>query len=131
VPITTVVDPKKRLVRFTIRGVMDSDEMLASVDKALAQLDDKGGYDILSDHRLVDKPATPEQVKLLMAHLAVNGQRLRGARCAVIVGNEASYGMMRMMSVRAEQLGIDVGVFRELEAALQFLGPRDTTASAN
>lgn len=124
VPITAVVDAATRLVHFTVDGTLDTREMIASLDHVLAQLDDEGGYDVVSDHRGLETPATAEQIKVLVEHLVARGQRLHGCRCAVVVSSEASYGMMRMFAARAEKAGVLVGIFWDLESAINCLRPR-------
>jgi hypothetical protein len=125
VPIKSDVDHDARLIRFELQGELETAEMLAAVDDVLRRLDGRKGYDFLSDNRQLTKPATPAQIKPLMSRLAAAGDTVTGAQCAVIVGQEASYGMMRLMAAHAEPLGIRVGVFWNMEDALRFLGPRD------
>ena len=120
-PIRTSVDPETQIVQFTLSGTLETSEMLGALDEALAQIDDQGGWDVLSDNRAVTTPATPEQIKALVEHLAKHGQKLHGCRCAVVVSSEASYGMMRMLAVRAEQVGILVGIFWDVPTAMALL----------
>ena len=119
--VTTLVDQKARLVRFTVSGTVGTPEMLAALDDALRQLESGARYNVLSDHRDLTTAVTPEQIRVLMDALSVRGQGLRGGRCGVVVSTDASYGMMRLMAVHAEAIGIQVGVFRKLEEAMAFI----------
>lgn len=95
--------------------------MAAALDDMDAQTTGKGSYDVLSDNRLVTEPITPEQLRTLMSHVRVRGTAAHGGRCAVVVSSDASYGMMRMMGVYAEQFGIEVEAFRTMDEAAAFL----------
>lgn len=120
-PIESHVDHEARLVSFRVTGKLDTDEMLAVVNACFAQREPGAVYDVLSDHRAVVEPATPDQIRALVAELMRLGG-VDGMRAAMIVGTDASYGMMRMMAAHTEALGIEVGIFREPAEARKFLG---------
>jgi hypothetical protein len=122
VPIKTEVDHSDRLVRWELSGDLDTDEMLAAVDEAFRLIGGKPGYDFLCDNRALKKPATPEQIKILIGRFAKEGKLVNGSRCAVVVGQAASYGMMRLMAAHADPIGIDVAAFWTIEEAMAFLG---------
>ena len=108
-------------MQFTVRGTMETREMLDAVSNAAAQLERDVMYQVLSDSRDVTTPITPMQTKDLIARLRETGMTNQVRRAAVVVGNEASYGMMRLLGARAEPLGVEIGVFWTLEEALAFL----------
>jgi hypothetical protein len=120
VPIETTLDHEGRLVTFRVTGTMDTKEMLDAVEKTFVQREPGVVYNVLSDTRAVDQPATPDQIKSLVGDLMRRGT-VQGMRAAMVVGTDASYGMMRMMSAYAEPLGIHVGIFRDTDAARAFL----------
>jgi hypothetical protein len=115
-------DNPNRLIRLELDGELATKEMLDGVEEILRLIDGRRGYDFLSDHRKLTKPATAEQVKAILARLGEEGAVLKGSKFAVIVAKGASYGMMRLMAVHAADLGIEVGVFWNKEDALKFLG---------
>lgn len=119
-PIESSVDHDARLVTFRVSGKLDTKEMLSAVNACFAQRKSGVVYDVLSDHRGIEEPATPDQIKTLIAELMKIGET-EGMRAAILVGTDASYGMMRMMSAHAEALGIHVGIFREPGEAMKFL----------
>jgi hypothetical protein len=120
VPIETTLDHEGRLVSFRVTGALDTKEMLDAVEKTFGQRKPGVVYNVLSDTRAVAVPATPDQIKSLVAELARHGT-VDGMRAALVVGTDASYGMMRMMSAYTEPLGIHVGIFRDTDAARAFL----------
>ena len=95
--------------------------MLDAVSIAAAQLEQGVMYQVLSDSRDVTTPITPMQTKDLIARLRETGMTSQVRRAAVVVGNEASYGMMRLLGARTEPLGVEIAAFWTLEEALAFL----------
>ena len=120
-PINAWVDEDDKLARFEIVGEWTTEEMIESVSGILAAIGARTGFDLLSDHRLIAEPATPEQIRALVGHLTRRGSALAGRRAAVVVGSEASYGMMRMLGAYTERIGIEVGIFTTLPDALTWL----------
>ena len=45
-----------------------------------------------------------------------------GRRCAIVAPMDLYYGLMRMASLYAEELGVETAVFRSEEEALEWLG---------
>lgn len=122
-PIRAWVDEDAKLARFEIVGEWTTDEMIESVSATLDAIGERAGFDLLSDHRLTAEPATPDQIRALVSHLTRKGSALVGRRAAVIVGNATSYGMMRMLGVHAERIGIEVAIFSSLPEAMAWLRP--------
>lgn len=120
-PIKAWIDEDQKLARFEIVGTWTTDEMVVSMNGVLDVIGGRTGFDLLSDHRRIDGPATPEQIRTLVTQLTRKGSALAGRRAAVVVGNEASYGMMRMLGVYTERIGIEVGIFNEIREALRWL----------
>lgn len=99
---------------------MDTNEMIAAVNSCFALRKPGVIYDVMSDQRDLVEPATPDQIRTLVAELMRLGD-VEGMRAAMVVRTDASYGMMRMMSAHMEALGIEVGIFREPAEARKFL----------
>ena len=74
-------------------------------------------YVFLSDHRALEEPATPAQVSLVLQKVS----ELRGvyerSKWAIVVSSPASYGMMRLLEVHAEKIGLEVEIFRDIAEA--------------
>jgi hypothetical protein len=121
-PIELRVMGSARLVVGSVRGTVDISEMLEALDRARADPDFGPAFDVLSDHREVDTPLTPRQLEALLGHFSTLGDAFVGSRWAIVTAAPASYGMMRMLSARAEPLGLEVTVFREMDEARAWLG---------
>jgi hypothetical protein len=122
VAVKIEADHASRLIRLELDGQLETKEMIEAVEEVLRAIGGRPGYDFLSDHRKVTRPATAEQVKAVLARLGEEGDLLKGSKFAVVVGQGASYGMMRLMAVHATDIGVEVGVFWTMEEALAFLG---------
>lgn len=124
-PVTHVVDHDAGLVRLALSGVLTAGDMVGAVQAVLADLEPGRRYDVLSDHRGLLEPATREQLLQLSDFLGSSGSPFRDRRWAVIVGSQASYGMIRLLSVHLEAVPIWVAPFHEEpEAAAWLAGPR-------
>jgi hypothetical protein len=123
VPLTVEIDHAQRLLTFRLEGEWQTEVAFPQIAAAFAQLKPGDRYDILSDHRGVSQPATPEEVKGIFELLKKNGQAFMGQRAAIVVSSPASYGMMRMLSAHSDQIGFDVQVFWSPEEAIRFLRP--------
>ena len=121
-PVEITADHANRLIRLELEGALDTREMIDGVEEVLRLVGGRSGYDFFSDHRKITQPATAEQIKAVLARLSQDGDVVRGSKFAAVVGQGASYGMMRLMAVHATDIGIEVGVFWTVEEAMTFLG---------
>lgn len=118
-PTDYLIDLPRGLVISRAWGVLTDEELLART-RALAE-DPRVRPDMrqLSDFREV----TDLKVHGATIHAMVGLNPFgAGARRAVIVGSDASYGMARMYQLLQDTAPDSVDVFRELEPALEWLG---------
>jgi hypothetical protein len=124
-PVTHAVDQEAGLVRLALTGVLSAADMVGAVQAVLAALEPGRRYDVLSDHRGLVEPATREQLLQLSDFLVSRGSPFHDRRWAVIVGSQASYGMIRLLSVHLEAVPIWVAPFHdEGEAEAWLARPR-------
>ena len=119
--ITATVDREAHLVRIEVAGTMMLSEMTKAIDGVIEEVGLAGGFDVLSDHRGLETPVTSAQLEALVWHLRLHGRSLRGRRWAIVTRTAASYGMMRMLSVLAERIPMQVSVFQNLVEAERWL----------
>jgi hypothetical protein len=116
-PITYTIDHPARVVYAHVVGDYDGADMLEAVTSAAGEIAESG-YNVIADHTRIAGPGTREQVERLVDRLVSLRHVYGGARWAVVTsGNAASYGMLRMFSVLAERVPMDVRIFETLEEA--------------
>ena len=120
-PIDLEVDDTAGLIRFRIDGDVTTAEMLRALRDARLRAERGRRYVVLSDHRAIGQPIAPDQLRTVIAEISHPEAPWRGSDVAVVVGQQASYGMMRALAVHAERFGIRVGVFWEEAEARRFL----------
>lgn len=119
------LDPDRRLLRMRLSGRPGTVAIRRAVAAVLARLGESPGVDVYSDHRDLTAPLDPSQLEVFVAQLDLAARLLRGRRWAVVVGSAASYGMMRMLSVHAQRVPLEVAVFWGPEAAEAWLAGDD------
>ena len=120
-PITASLDTHAHVIRFVLTGTLSLNEMIAATDAMVKEVGGNGSYDVLSDHRGLDTPATVEQLEALVEHLRRRAKALHGKKFAVVTATAASFGMMRMLSVLAERIPMTVEIFQDVATAEQWL----------
>ncbi len=124
----TVLAERRRILAEVV-GEFSLAEVLAVIDGALADPSFEPGFDILSDHSAVSRAITTQQLEGMVAHLTSLSTSLAGARWAIVTTKPASYGMMRMFSVYAKRIPIEVRIFADLTAAEQWLESERSSAT--
>lgn len=123
--ITGSFDRKSHVARFEVAGTLTLGEMTKAIDAVMKELERDRGFDVLSDHRGLESPATVAQLESLVEHLRRYGQPVHGQRWAIVTRTTASFGMMRMLSVLAEGIPMQVSVFQDpVEAERWLAEPR-------
>ena len=107
-----------------ISGDFNATEILSAVNSALTSPNYEKGFRVLLDKRKIRRPATTEQIEA-MANLMQRWPDLfRGSKWAAVVSDDASYGMIRMLSFLVDHVPIEVDVFRDYDAAIKWLSIR-------
>lgn len=124
-PIRYDVSPQEQLVRVEISGSLDAVEMMRSVRAIRAHEGLRAGFVILSDHRAISRPISPDELRSLVSILAEPDGRPMPKRMAALVASPASYGMMRMFDAFAGGVGLEVQPFHDEADALAWLNGRE------
>ena len=116
-PFRVEIDQQDQLISFALSGTLNTADMLAALDKGFLAATPGLTYAFLSDHQALKEPASPAQVSMVLQKVS----ELRGvyekSRWAIVVASPASYGMMRLLQVHAEKIGLEVEIFRDLTEA--------------
>lgn len=120
-PITHRIESDSSIVYVDVTGSPSTAEMCEAIDRVVADPDFQAGFGLLSDHRRLDVPATTDQVHAILGRLTEHKSAFGTIRWAIVVDRTASFGMMRMLSVLAEEVPARVEVFRSVDEAKSWL----------
>lgn len=120
-PIRVWIEPERRLVRIVIEGDSTTEDILASIDRAVSDPDTRPGFNILSDHRAVGEPLTTPQAHAMVARMESLKEAMSGCRWAVVTSKAASIGMMRMLAVLLNRIPMTIEVFGSMDEAERWL----------
>jgi hypothetical protein len=120
-PVDFKIDTERRLIVATVFDEISDTDIIETLNSSISDPDFEPGFNVLSDHTRITRPITTEQVKLMVGHMESLSDHLAGARWAIVTNSPASYGMMRMLSVFAERVPIELQVFRDADEANRWL----------
>jgi hypothetical protein len=120
--IDFTLDAENRRVHFIITGSFTLHDILDSL-KALLQMPEFGPrFQVLSDHRGVERPATVQDVEDMLAFMRASRERFQDMRWAIVTHRPSSYAMMGMLSALADlHVQMEVRVFTRLNEAKAWL----------
>jgi hypothetical protein len=112
------------LVKFDCVGVYPSAEVLV---KFLAALEDPSCpprfgllFDVSRSESLRSRPV--DEIRTVAEFLGPHAERV--ARCAVVAGADAQFGLGQLGAVYSEDVGVETRVFRTEDAAREWLDGR-------
>ncbi len=120
-PVDFKIDTGPRLIVATVFGEISDTDIVEALNASVSDPDFEPGFNVLSDHTRITRPITTEQVKLMVDHMESLSNHLAGARWAIVTKSPASYGMMRMLSVFAKRVPLELQVFRDADEANKWL----------
>ena len=121
-PITYTIDKQRRSIHRVISGTVTSDEILASLTEILKHPDYQPGMKSLTDLRAIQHYASPQDVRQIANFILGRGDEVRGGKAAIVVAQDVSFGMARMLELLTESSPLSIGVFRDLKEAYEWLG---------
>ena len=83
------------------------------------------GFTFLLDRHLVDEPPSTDCIRRSVDLFRKHEAKLNCL--AVVVKNMATFGMVRMAQLLAEDVDIDLQVFNDIEEAKRWLQPHEST----
>jgi hypothetical protein len=117
-PIHYTIDPLRQRVDVVLDGTVSIQEAIDAFETLVHSPELRPGFVILSDHRRLDRPFSPEEVHRLTDWMESHASTLHPTRWAAVVSRPTSFGLMRMLSARAKlTAGIEVDVFLDLHTA--------------
>ena len=120
-PIKYHIDAQKRLIIAEVTGEISYSDIFQTITNSVHDPAFRKGFNVLSDHRGIVRVITTDQVEQTINLLKSYSDRLRNAKWAIVTRKPASYGMMRLLSVHAQSIPMEVKVFRNYDAASDWL----------
>jgi hypothetical protein len=121
-PIEHRLDAEKQRVYFTVTGLFTLHEIIESLNAVLALPEFGPGFQVLSDHRGVERPATVQDVEDMLAYMRASRERFQNMRWAIVTHSPGSYVMMGLLSTLADlRVEIKARVFTRLADAEAWL----------
>jgi hypothetical protein len=123
-PFAVEVVEEDRLVRVRLYGASNVEEARAAVAAIKARVGTYPVEGVLMDVRDLQYAGTSDEASNLGTEFA---SFLGRRRLAFVTRSTVHYGMARMISRRAESRGVDVDLFADEDAALEWLHSPDTS----
>lgn len=121
-PITYRIDHAGARVHAAVTGTIEMADIHEILMACLQDPDLPESFTVLSDHRRIERPLTPQQMDGMLTELDRAPDRFRRVRWAIVAGTSGSYAMMRVLSATAElRVGMRVRVFLDMEEAVEWL----------
>lgn len=128
-PTIYVIDKEAGILYRTLSGVVTTDELIESFDEALRDPDYRSGMHMLADMRKVTTTAHKADVVRVAAYVKGHLEQIGPLKVAVVAPTDASFGLIRMLQANIEEASIELGVFREMDEAEEWLGAKQHAAS--
>jgi hypothetical protein len=120
------VERETRLVRVSLFGETSVDEHRQWLRELVNHPDWSPDFDVLVDVRGLGDPSLDyEQVRAVAQYAKQLNERLGTGRHAVVADSNVLYGFARMGEQLCQPRSWEISVFRDVEAAEQWLGVRD------
>lgn len=121
-PISFTLEPEKRRVRFTVSGTFTLDDIIAALTSVLDLPEFGPDFQVLSDHRGIERPATVQDVENMLAWMREKRDRFQDMRWAIVTHRPASYAVMGLLSTLADlRVRMTVRVFTRIADAEAWL----------
>ena len=126
-PVTYRIDKALHLVYVKWEGTVPIEEARAHADRLRVDPDFKPDMAQISDARGVkmDETSGPDALR----DLALESPFRSGSRRAILVDEDVVFGISRMYEAFAQDVGAEIKVFRDLDAARTWLGLDDGEAA--
>lgn len=121
-PTSFRIDKDAGVVYRTITGETSTDDLIESYTSMLEHPDFRPGMTALTDMRENRSSAYRRDVLRIADFARAHHDKIGHLRIAVVVSSSASYGTMRELKAELEESPIEIGLFRDLSAAEEWLG---------
>ena len=128
-PTSFMIDKKNGVVYRRIWGIATPEEMVESYGAVFEHPDFRAGMLALTDMRDIEPTAAKKDILKVVSFVRKRARELGEMKVAYVVATEVSFEKVRGVKEGLEETGVDVGIFRTMESAIEWLGlPADWTA---
>lgn len=121
-PITLEIDVERNLVVRTVSAPVAFEDFADAIQEHLDHPDFRPGMHVLWDIRDVESRPWTSQMAKQMADYAGSLSEKRGVgRFAIIASSDLAYGLSRQYQVIGQDIAPEIGVFRTMEEALEWI----------
>lgn len=117
------IDTDKKLIHITASKNVDAFELKEILAEIINHEEWQPGFNILCDYREIEKFNVnfKDIVDLTDWQISVDA-RLGNGRCAIVASRDLVYGMSRMWEILSAERSLKIGVFRNMDDAVSWLG---------
>jgi len=127
-PIEVRIDKQLGVVLRRVTGKVTTEELIANFIETLQHPDYRPGMRSLSDLREVHPSTFSADARKIGDFVVSRSKQTGSARAAIVVSQDASYGMVRVLQVFAQNSPMDIQVFRDMNEARTWLGLDEESA---
>jgi hypothetical protein len=117
------LDKNRRLVQVTAWGMVNRDELIEIFIEAVKHQDWNAGFNMLCDfNKILNFDVTSDDIYKIIEWQESVDAMIGDGKCAFIAGSDLVYGMSRMWQTLSSGRSQKVGVFRQMNDAIIWLG---------
>lgn len=120
-PVTYTIDAERRRIATRCGDFTTLREVLSHFDELELDPDCPRDAEVLLDLTEMTAPPNLDQMRSAAARASDAARRIRFGSCAILVGNEAMFGMARVFEAFADGSFPRISVFRSRDAAEEWL----------
>jgi hypothetical protein len=120
--ISVDIQPTEQRVVLTGREDLVADDIVAALERAYSHPQFASGMNVLCALCDARTDLTPGDIRRVVDFVSRHREARCGGKSAVVASRDVDYGMARIAQVHLEPLGVELGVFRDLQEAEEWLG---------
>jgi len=122
-PLHFRIDREAEIVWTWAEGTVTADDLVEHA-RALTKTPDRPRWELADFSDRAEIPVATETVRAVAGLLSREDVNRPGSRLALVAGNEAMFGMLRLFEAYREHSNVEICVFRDREEALRWLADR-------
>ena len=120
-PIKVAIDEKNSLIYREFIGLVEVDEITASIESVVNHPNFHPNMKSLNDLRQVTHQADKTYVMKIAQAITQYSGKLASGKVAVVASADVVFGMMRMLQSYVGDVPIDIMIFKDVDEAMDWL----------